>query len=182
MILKNQLETSSSILADYLIRNELSISFAESITGGKLMSSLVSTPGISKVLLGGVVCYNASLKKKLLSVPDYLIEQYTTESAEVSIAIAKGIQKLTKAKISVGITGLASLGASASPLKPVGTVYTCFMINRRFYLDKFIHQGNRDQIRTKASIRCFNLLLMHLKSGNIILNENFEKVNKYEKA
>jgi len=180
MILQSQLEISASLLANYLIDNDLSISFAESVTGGMLMSTLISKPGISKVLLGGVVCYNEDFKRKLLKVPGYLFHQYSAESGQVSTSIASSINKLTQSNVSVGITGLASEGGSACPTKPVGTVYTCFMINRRFYLDKFIHQGSRNEIRVKASLRCFTMLLTLLKSRNKVKENLFQKHNNYE--
>lgn len=178
MNLQDQLNICAEALANFLITNELTISFAESITGGKIMSSLIATPNISKVLLGGVVCYSENFKRHGLKISKHLLDKYSAESWQVSKAIAQAINKQTKSKISVGITGLASFGASASPHKPTGTVYTCIMIDGRYYHDKFIHSGSREDVRLKASIRCISILLNILRNKKHTSNFNLLKTLK----
>lgn len=178
MNLQEQLKICAEALANYLIANQLTISFAESITGGKIMSSLIATPNISKVLLGGVVCYSEKFKSQGLKISKHVLDKYSAESWQVSKAIAEAINRQTKSKISVGITGLASFGASASPHKPTGTVYTCIMIDGSFHHDKFIHSGCREDVRLKASIRCISILLNILRRKEYSRNSNFLKTFK----
>lgn len=178
MNLQDQLNICADSLANYLIANQLTISFAESVTGGKIMSALIATPNISKVLLGGVVCYSENFKRYGLKISNRILDKYSAESWQTSKAIAEAINKQTKSRISVGITGLASFGASASPHKPAGTVYTCIMIDGSCHHDKFVHSGTREDVRLKASIRCVSILLNILKNQTQTFNSNFLNISK----
>lgn len=115
----------SQLLAcgELLIKHQLSISFAESATSGRLSAEFALVPDAGKFLKGGVVCYDANLKCSLLGVPQVHLETFTPESEIVTCLITSGLQKLVPADIHIGCTGLTAPGGSETEEKPVGTMF-----------------------------------------------------------
>lgn len=109
--------------ASALAAKGYSIAFAESATAGRLSYEFSLTPDSGAILLGGLVCYDAALKEELLDIDPALIERYTAESAEVTKAMAQGLQHRLKADVSVALTGLTTPGGSETDEKPVGTIF-----------------------------------------------------------
>ena len=99
----------------------MTLSAAESCTGGKISSLITSVPGSSEYYLGSVTSYAIAIKEKVLDVPPALIGEYGVVSAEVAEAMAEGVRKLTGSTYSVATTGLA--GPSGDDRNPVGTVW-----------------------------------------------------------
>src|SRR4051812_1848426 len=91
-----------------LIMQGLTIAFAESATAGRLSAEFSMVQDSGKFLKGGLVCYDASLKKDILGVPKELIKKYTPESAEVTAELAKRLPSLIKSDIQVAVTGLTT--------------------------------------------------------------------------
>ncbi len=83
------------------------IAVAESLTGGAVCSALVSVPGASEVLLGGVVSYTVEAKHRLLGVPRSLLEEIGPVSREVAVAMAVGARETLGADIAVSTMGVA---------------------------------------------------------------------------
>lgn len=84
--------------SEALARKHWKITFAESVTAGRMSYEFSTTPQSGKVLLGGIVCYDASVKEGLLHVPHGLIKEFTPESAEVTKEIAIGFYPMTMPK------------------------------------------------------------------------------------
>lgn len=98
----------------------MTISAAESCTGGKISSLLTSVPGASEYYLGSVTSYAVSVKENVLGVPPEVIEQFGVVSEEVARAMAEGVRRVTGSTYSVATTGLA--GPGGDERNPVGTV------------------------------------------------------------
>ena len=129
----------------------LTISAAESCTGGLLMTRLTDVPGSSAYVLGGAVTYSNELKRLLADVPAALIEAHGAVSEPVAVALADGIRARTGASLGLGITGIAGPGG-ATPDKPVGTVaiaLTGDSLPARVRTFSFI--GGRPQVRFQAT-------------------------------
>ncbi|WP_310550378.1 competence/damage-inducible protein A [Paenibacillus glufosinatiresistens] len=112
------------IIVDWMADAGLTVSAAESCTGGLLMSSITSVPGSASMFLGGVVCYSNEMKQKLLNVPkDYLEgpDAPGAVSREVAEVLAEQVRMLTDTDFGLSITGVA--GPAYSERKPVGLVY-----------------------------------------------------------
>lgn len=109
------------IVGQLLLDRKLTISAAESCTGGLMLSRLTDTPGSSAYVLGGVVAYSNALKVELAHVPPALIEAHGAVSEPVAVALAEGVRSRTGSTFGVGITGIAG-PSGGSPQKPVGTV------------------------------------------------------------
>ena len=105
-----------------LIQKNYKISFAESCTGGMLSSTITSVNGSSKVFNLGLVTYSNKAKIDILKIPKKIIQKYGAVSYECCLSMVKNLSKISKANISVSITGVAGPNGGTK-LKPVGLVY-----------------------------------------------------------
>ena len=105
-----------------LIKKKLKVSFAESCTGGLLSSSITSISGSSKVFNLGLITYSNKAKVNILKVPNKIIEKYGAVSEECCLSMVINLSKISKANISISITGIAGPNGGTK-LKPVGLVY-----------------------------------------------------------
>ena len=105
-----------------LIQKKIKISFAESCTGGMLSSTITSVSGSSKVFNLGLVTYSNKSKITFLNIPKKIISKYGAVSKECCLSMVRNLSKLSKANISVSITGIAGPNGGTK-LKPVGLVY-----------------------------------------------------------
>ena len=105
-----------------LIKKKLKVSFAESCTGGLLSSSITSISGSSKVFNLGLITYSNKAKVDILKVPNKIIKRYGAVSEECCLSMVKNLSKISKANISISITGIAGPNGGTK-LKPVGLVY-----------------------------------------------------------
>ena len=105
-----------------LIKKKIKVSFAESCTGGLLSSSITSISGSSKVFNLGLITYSNKTKVDILKVPNKIIKKYGAVSEECCLSMVKNLSKISKANISISITGIAGPNGGTK-LKPVGLVY-----------------------------------------------------------
>ena len=105
-----------------LIKKKLNISFAESCTGGLLSSNITSVSGSSKVFNLGLITYSNEAKINILKVPKKILNKYGAVSEECCLSMVKNLSKISKANISVSITGIAGPNGGTK-LKPVGLAY-----------------------------------------------------------
>jgi len=140
------------------------IAFAESATAGALASQFALAPDSGKILLGGIVCYDACTKEDLFSVSKETIEKYTAESAEVTKELAEGLHKHFDCDIAVAVTGLLTPGGSESPEKPVGTIFLHILLpHNRYCAHREVFEGTAEQI-IKQTIEKTGVLLTELLS------------------
>lgn len=136
-------------LVEKLIDNNLTISAAESLTGGLFQATVVSIAGASKVFLGGIVSYTKEAKCKLLGLKMAEIEKNGVYSNETSLSMAYGVKELTGSNIAVGISGVAGPGADEGV--PAGTVYYSIVFNEVVYNRKIeIPNQHRQMVREKT--------------------------------
>lgn len=117
-----------NILAEMLTERNMTISTAESCTGGELAKMITSVSGSSKYFLGGVVAYATEKKIKILNVSKETVDEFTVVSEQVAQEMAKGCQELFETHISLSTTGVAGPGKGEDG-KDVGTVYYTIRIN-----------------------------------------------------
>ena len=111
-----------NIVSSLLVENELTISIAESLTGGKLTSMLVERSGISDSLLESIVCYSNKSKITTLGVKEETLEKYGAVSEQTAIEMVQGVAKRFNSDIAVATTGIAGPNSDESG-KPVGLAY-----------------------------------------------------------
>jgi len=109
-------------LVKKLIKKKLKISFAESCTGGMLSSTITSINGSSKVFDLGLITYSNKVKIDILKVSKKILTQYGAVSKQCCLSMVKNLSKISKANISVSITGIAGPNGGTK-IKPVGLVY-----------------------------------------------------------
>ena len=113
---------SIQLLHKKLIKKKLTISVAESCTGGLLAHNLTKLANSSKYFQMGLTTYSNQAKIKILKVNKNIIRKYGAVSAECCKAMVKNLSKISKSKINISITGIAG-PSGASKNKPVGLVY-----------------------------------------------------------
>lgn len=99
----------------------MTLSCAESCTGGEIAHLITSVPGASEYFLGSVTSYAIPIKEKLLKVRAGTIKKFGVVSSEVAVEMATGVRRLLGSTYSVATTGLA--GPSGDEQNPVGTVW-----------------------------------------------------------
>jgi nicotinamide-nucleotide amidase len=113
---------STRLLHKKLINKKLSISVAESCTGGLLAHNLTKLANSSKYFQVGLITYSNQAKIKILKVNKNIIKKYGAVSSECCRSMVQNLSKISKSKINVSITGIAG-PSGASKDKPVGLVY-----------------------------------------------------------
>ncbi|MBA3665732.1 MAG: CinA family protein [Bacteroidetes bacterium] len=146
-----------------LLKKELTLALAESITCGLAAHQLSTCKGTADVFKGSIVCYNEEVKRYLFGITQKMIDKHTCESKEVTEALAKKLSGLIKADIYAAITGLASAGGSETKTKPVGTVFYCIKYGRKIYNERFVFRGTPLEIRKKACDTLYKMILKKIE-------------------
>ena len=141
--------TDLETLAGYLIKNGLTITTAESCTGGLIAGRLIDHPGISEVYSEGFVTYSNEAKIELLGVDKDLIDRFGVVSDEVARAMAEGAAKRAGADVALSSTGIAG-PAGGDEEHPVGLVYIGCYYNGKVTSERFVFKGDRQDVRHQA--------------------------------
>ena len=148
------------VVARLLTMNSVTISAAESCTGGLLAQRLTSIAGSSSYFLGGVVCYSNELKTAWADVPAEIIKTKGAVSSEVAIALADGIRRRVGSTLGVGITGIAGPGGGSEE-KPVGTVHVAVSHAGGVKERGTRLPGDREAIRWHAAQLALDMVRVH---------------------
>ena len=135
-----------------LTKKKLSVSFAESCTGGLLASSITSISGSSKVFNMGLVTYSNNAKVKLLQVPKKTITKYGAVSYETCLSMVKNLSKISKSNISISITGIAGPNGGTKE-KPVGLVYIGLKKGSKIIVKKNYFKSKKRISIQKATVK-----------------------------
>ena len=142
-----------------LVKKKLKISFAESCTGGLLASSITSISGSSKIFNLGLITYSNKAKTDILKVPKKIIDKYGAVSKECCLSMVKNLSKISKANISVSITGIAGPNGGTK-LKPVGLVYIGIKKGKKIIVKENLFKNkNRIAIQKATAITSFNTII-----------------------
>jgi nicotinamide-nucleotide amidase len=152
-------EDLSAVVGRRLIEDGVSISCAESCTGGAFAAELSGTAGISAVFERGFVTYSNRSKTEELGVPAETIETYGAVSRETALAMAGGLAELSGSRIAISITGIMGPdGGSAE--KPVGLAYIgCVFDGREICEEIRTRNVSRGWNRNYAVLSMFYLIL-----------------------
>ena len=121
------IDKSVTTVVELLKQKKLTISTAESCTGGLLSEMITSVSGASEVFELGICTYSERIKHEFLGVPMEEIEKYGVVSEQVALSMVRGLKKRSGADICVSVTGIAG-PSGGTPEQPVGTVYIGFDI------------------------------------------------------
>ena len=137
-------------LVKKLIQKKLKISFAESCTGGMLSSLITSVSGSSKVFNLGLITYSNKTKIDILKVPKKIIRKYGAVSNECCLLMVKNLSKISKADISVSVTGIAG-PKGGTKLKPVGLVFIGIKKGNKISIQKNLFKSKNRILIQKAT-------------------------------
>ena len=150
-------EDLDQVAASLLTKKNLTISLAESCTGGLLASKLAAIPGISSVFDRGVVSYSNQSKVDHLGVSPETLNSYGAVSRETALEMAQGIRKVSGTDIGLSITGIAGPDGGTEE-KPVGLVYIAIADKAGVLCKELRLWGERNRIRNVATLHALDII------------------------
>ena len=151
------------LLHKKLIKKKLTISVAESCTGGLLAHNLTKLANSSKYFQMGLTTYSNQAKIKILKVNEKIIKKYGAVSHECCYAMVNNLSKISKANINVSITGIAG-PRGGTIKKPVGLVYIGVKKGAKIEINKFLFKSKKRSSIQKATVKkALNLILRAAK-------------------
>ncbi|NBH83936.1 competence/damage-inducible protein A [bacterium C-53] len=153
----NENASLESCVIDLLKENDLTLTTAESCTGGLFTARIVNVPGASEVLKEGFITYSNKAKRKYLGVKKSSLMKYGAVSERVAEEMARGACFFTKADVCVSITGIAGPDGETEG-KPVGLVYIGCCICGRTTVREYRFSGERMKIRESSVAAALTLL------------------------
>ena len=141
-----------------LIKKNITLSAAESCTGGLLSSKFTRLSGSSKYFQMGLVTYSNKAKIKILKVNKKIINKYGSVSPECCKAMVQGLSRISKSKINISITGIAGPNGGTKD-KPVGLVYIGVKNKNKILITKNIfNQKSRKAIQNATIKRTLEII------------------------
>lgn len=155
----------AQVVMTKLREKHLTITAAESLTGGQLQAALTSIPGASQAFMGGFVTYANYAKKKLLAIPAEVIDKHGSVSEQTAILMAEQAKQKLGADVGVSLTGVA--GPDSLEGQPVGTVWIGIAYrNKAGYAQKFHFPRQRKYVQARAVLTALDLVRKELLSEN----------------
>jgi len=175
--LPEKITNSVHYLVNFCKKNNLTLSVAESCTGGLIAATITEIPGASEIFKGGIVSYSNEWKQKILDVPYMTIEKFGAVSKECAEKMVVNLCNKYNTDIGISVTGIAG-PTGGSPEKPIGLVYIGIYykqpekksikeknINSTLHTTthKFNFKGNREQVRQRTLYAACNLIRQFIK-------------------
>jgi len=142
---------------DTFKKNGLTLSVAESCTGGLISHYLTTLPGASNFFIAGIVSYSSDVKKSILGIPSEKILQYGVVSEEIAREMAERVRSLTKTDCSLSTTG--NLGPDALEGKERGLIYIAANKEGETISQELRLKGDREENKEEASLSALRLLI-----------------------
>ncbi len=148
-------------IGDELRKRGLSISTAESCTGGLVSHRITNVSGSSDYYKGGVIAYANEVKEKILGVAGHILREKGAVSVECAVAMAKGVKSLLGSDVGIATTGIAG-PTGGTPDKPVGLVYIALATKDYAYHEKHIFHEDREGNKCEAADAALEMLKRYL--------------------
>ncbi len=127
--------SKESRVIQQLIQKGISVSTAESCTGGLIAAAFTAVSGVSKIYHSGIVTYSNEAKEKLLKVKKTSLKKYGAVSRQVCSQMCFNLHKISKSQLTISTTGVAG-PSGGTKLKPVGTVFIGLYYQKNIYIYK----------------------------------------------
>lgn len=150
-------DTIEAVVGRLLTRKKMSLSAAESFTGGRIAGLLTAIPGASAYFKGGMVSYATEAKINVLHVPQELINRHSVVSGEVAVAMAENIRKIMKTDFAVATTGNAGPEKGDSD-SDIGIVFIAVASPERAFAERFQMGNHRERIVQKSVHKALEML------------------------
>ena len=159
----NKINKQSEKLLKICKLNKMTVTTAESCTGGMLASSIVSINGSSSIFKSGIVTYSNESKAEFLKIPLKLININGAVSETIAFQMAKNVLSIMNSSVSIAVTGIAGPSGGSND-KPVGLVWIAIGTKKNVITKKYLFKGNRLKIRQQTTLEA-------LKLANGIIND-----------
>lgn len=137
----------------------LTLSTAESCTGGAIAACITAIPGASDCFMGSIVSYSNEAKIKILGVSPVVLQNEGAVSEAVAISMLEGILKILNTDLAVAVTGIAGPGGGTA-ITPIGTVWLAFGgKNIKTQTENLLLNGSRQSIIAEASVKALKGLI-----------------------
>lgn len=163
-------KTVSQVLGELLKERELTISSAESCTGGNIAHKITRNPGSSAYFLGSVVSYSNDVKANVLNVSRSNLGRYGAVSQQVVEDMARGVSELMHSDCSLATSGIAGPDGG-SKFKPVGTVWMAAKFGNEVVSELIKFNGNRDNVIESATNHVMVMLIKLLRNNYTMQDE-----------
>lgn len=168
-VVTKTLDIVTQRVVKYMKEHGLTLSAAESCTGGLVSQAITSVAGASAVYKGGVCSYSEEVKVKVLKVSEKTLERFTVYSLQTASEMSRGVMELMDTDAAIGITGLAGPDGGTEE-KPVGTVYVSVRLKDKeevkdLALYKEYEKLDREKVRYLAAERSLEMLLELMKKN-----------------
>lgn len=150
-------------LMEEIIRRGMTVSTAESCTGGLVAARLINYPGASEAFVNGFVTYTNESKHRLLGVSNETLDKYGAVSPQTAEEMCAGAARAGSTDIGISTTGIAG-PSGGSPEKPVGLVYAGIYVDGTVKVKKLNNKGSRQEIREQTVEAVLNMLYDELKN------------------
>lgn len=151
-------------VADILAARGLTMTTAESCTGGLISARMVNVPGVSNVFKAGFITYANEAKQKFLGVKEETLMQFGAVSRQTAEEMAEGAARAAEADVAVSVTGIAGPDGGTKE-KPVGLVYIGCYISGNVRVEEYHFDGDRIQVRERTAQAALMQLLECLKEN-----------------
>lgn len=155
------MEDLAKSAGELLKEMSLTLSLAESCTGGLIAHRITNISGSSNYFLGGVVAYSNEAKENILGVPHEILLQYGAVSEETARAMAEGARRLLRSDLALAVTGIAG-PTGGTPEKPVGLVYIALAAEEGVRCERHIWNGDRLQNKAQSAEAALEMLITYL--------------------
>jgi len=153
----DEADTLEDVVVRLLNKYGLTVTTAESCTGGLLAGRLVNVPGASEVFREGFITYSNKAKRKILDVSKATLRKYGAVSKQTAKEMATGGVFATDADVCVAVTGIAGPDGGTEE-KPVGLVYIACYMKDDVQVEEYHFNGNREKIREQTVVQALDLL------------------------
>lgn len=154
----------SQVLGELLVERDLTVSCAESCTGGNIAHRITCNPGSSTFFMGSVVSYSNEVKANVLKVSRDDLGRYGAVSKPVAEQMAQGVARLMRTNCSMATTGIAGPDGGTK-FKPVGTVWIAATYNGKTVAELKHFSGNRNQVIESATNHAMFMLIKLLRNS-----------------
>ena len=145
-------------IVNLLKKKKISLSVAESCTGGMLAQNVTSINGASKIFKFGIITYSNQSKMKHLKISSKVINKYGSVSEECCGAMVKNLSKISNSKLNIAITGIAG-PKGGTKKKPVGLVFIVIKKDNMTKVKKYLFKNkDRESVRKNSVIKSFELI------------------------
>jgi nicotinamide-nucleotide amidase len=155
------------MVGEKLLKNEKTLSVAESCTGGLIGNRLTDVAGSSQYFQGGVISYSNQAKMDLLGVSNQTLDAHGAVSAETAREMAMGVRSCMHTDLGLAVTGIAGPDGGSRD-KPVGTVHMALSSEKGVFTEKYRFWGKRKQIKLNSAMMALDWVRRYLNGDPFI--------------